>query len=188
MAGVVLFHHAHGLTAGVLRFADVFKAAGHTVYTPDLFEGQVFDSLDDGVAYVDANFQDILARARKSVEPLPGNLVYAGFSLGSAAAQMLAQTRPGAKAALLFHGAIPASEFGAWPERVALEVHTAESDPWVDLGIARELVAGVQGAELFTYPGDRHLFADETLPDYDPHSAQLLTERALAFVSRRAPD
>ncbi len=181
---IILFHHAHGLTPGVLRFADRLKAAGHTVHTPDLYERQVFATLDEGVAYADANFQDILARARKAAEPLPEDVVYAGFSLGSAAAQMLTQTRPGARAALLFHGAIPASEFGTWPDGTALQVHTAEADPWVDLSVARELVAGVPDAELFTYPGDRHLFADETLPDYDRESAELLTERALSLLRK----
>jgi dienelactone hydrolase len=183
MAEIVLFHHAHGLTPGVRRFADRLRAAGHTVHTSDLYDGQVFAGLDDGVAYADANFQDILARAQKAAEQLPAEIVYAGFSLGSAPAQMLAQTRPGARGALLFHGAIPAAEFGAWPDGVPLQVHTAEADPWVDLGVARELVAGVPGAELFVYPGDHHLFADETLPDYEKDSAELLTGRALTFVS-----
>ena len=184
MAEIVLFHHAHGLTPGVLAFADRLRAEGHTVHTPDLFEGQVFATLDEGVAYADSNFQDILARAQKSAERLPEGLVYAGFSLGSAPAQMLAQTRTGARGALLFHGAIPTSEFGPWPDGTALQVHTAERDPWVELEAARALVGAVPGAELFVYPGDHHLFADESLPDYEPASARLLMERALTFVSK----
>lgn len=184
MAEIVLFHHAHGLTPGVRRFADRLRDAGHTVHTPDLFEGRTFDNLDEGVAYVDSNFQDIVARAQKSAETLPENVVYAGFSMGAAPAQMLAQTRHGARGALLFHGAIPASEFGSWPDRTALEIHTAEEDPWVDLDVARTLAAGVPDAKLFIYPGDRHLFADEMLPDYDAESAGLLMERALTFVSK----
>jgi dienelactone hydrolase len=184
MAEVILFHHAQGLTPGVLAFAGRLRAAGQTVHLPDLFEGQVFATLDEGVAYADANFQDIIARAQKAAERLPEDVVYAGFSMGSASAQMLAQTRPRARGALLFHGAIPAAEFGPWPDGTALQVHTAEKDPWVDLDVARALVGGVAGAELFLYPGDHHLFADESLADYEPDSAELLMARTLTFVSR----
>ena len=47
---------------------------------------------------------------------------------------------------------------------------------------ARELEKTVEGAELFLYPGDRHLFADSSLPDYDESAAALLTQRVLAFL------
>ena len=47
---------------------------------------------------------------------------------------------------------------------------------------ARELVETIEGAELFLYPGDRHLFADTSLPDYDEGAATLLEQRVLAFL------
>jgi len=111
--------------------------------------------------------------------------VYAGFSLGVMPAQLLAQTRRGARGALLLSAAIPASEFGdGWPRGVPLQIHMMEDDPWVeeDLPAARELVEGADRAELFLYPGDRHLFADNSLPDYDESAARSLRERALAFL------
>ena len=98
---------------------------------------------------------------------------------------MLAQTRPGAKGALLFHAAFPASEFGgAWPPGVPLQIHMMEDDGWgvEDLPAARELAETTEGAELFLYPGDRHLFADNSLPDYDENAATLLEQRVLAFL------
>ena len=52
MADVVFFHHSGGLTVGVKAFADTLRAAGHTVHTPDLFEGRTFAEVSDGVAYV----------------------------------------------------------------------------------------------------------------------------------------
>jgi dienelactone hydrolase len=115
---------------------------------------------------------------------LPDGLVYAGFSLGVMPAQALAQTRPGAKGALLFSAALPASEFGVWPQDVPLQVHMMEDDEWAleDLPAARELVGSVDGAELFIYPGDKHLFADSSLADYDAPAATLLKERVLAFL------
>ena len=187
VAEVVLFHHAQGQTVGFLAFADELRAAGHTVHAPDLYEGRTFPTLDEGVAYAkQVGFDTLGERGRRAVESSPNQIVYAGFSLGVLPAQMLAQTRPGAKGALLFHGAFPASEFGApWPKGVPLQIHMMEADEWVqegDLDAARELDKTVDGAELFLYAGDRHLFADSSLPDYDASATALLTQRVLAFL------
>ena len=187
MAEVLLFHHAHGLTAGVLSFADELRAAGHVVHAPDLYDGNTFDDLDEGVGYAkQVGFGTIMERGRSAAEGLPSEIVYAGFSLGGMPAQMLAQTRPGAKGALLFHSAVPPSEFdGAWPEGVPLQMHIMEADEWAlegDLDAARELAETVESAELFLYPGDQHLFADDSLPSYDEGAATLLKQRVLSFL------
>lgn len=186
MTELLLFHHAQGLTAGVEAFADDLRAEGHVVHTPDLYEGKTFADLEDGVGYArQTGFGTIAERGRAAAEGLSDALVYAGFSLGVMPAQMLAQTRPGAKGALLFSAAFPATEFGdAWPQTVRLQIHMMEDDPWAeeDLPAARELVGTVDGAELFLYPGERHLFADSSLPDYDAAAATLLEQRVLAFL------
>jgi dienelactone hydrolase len=185
MAEILLFHHAQGRTAGFLAFADELRAAGHVVHAPDLYDGKTFAALDEGVGYAkQVGFDTIVERCRLAAESLPTELVYAGFSLGVMGAQMLAQTRPGAKGALLFSAALPASEFGPWPPGVPLQIHMMEADEWAmeDLPAARELVAAIEGAELFLYPGDRHLFADNSLPDYDEAAAKLLEQRVLRFL------
>ena len=186
MAELLLFHHAHGQTAGFLAFADELRAAGHVVHTPDLYDGKTFADLDDGVGYAkQVGFDTIGERGRIAADGLPNELVYAGFSLGAMPAQMLAQTRPGAKGALLFSAAFPASEFGGpWPPGVPLQIHMMEDDEWAveDLPAARELVETTDGAELFLYPGDRHLFADSSLPDYDESAATLLKQRVLRLL------
>jgi dienelactone hydrolase len=185
MTEILLFHHAHGQTEGFLAFADELRAAGHVVHAPDLYDGKTFTDLDDGVGYArEVGFGTIAERGRLAADSLPTELVYAGFSLGVMPAQMLAQTRPGAKGALLFSAAFPASEFGgSWPTGVPLQIHMMEDDEWAveDLPAARELVETIDGAELFLYPGDRHLFADSSLPDYDESAATLLKGRVLAF-------
>ena len=188
MAQLVLFHHAQGLTSGVLAFAEEIRATGHVVHTPDLYEGKTFDSIDEGVANAKAvGFGTILERGQAAAESLPNALVYAGFSLGVMPAQMLTQTRPGAKGALLFSSCFPPSEFDReWPEGVPAQIHMMEQDEWVlegDLDAARALAESVDGAELFLYPGDRHLFADNSLPDYDESAATLLKERVLGFLA-----
>jgi dienelactone hydrolase len=184
VAEVLLFHHAQGLTPGCLSFADRLRTAGHVVHVPDLYEGRSFADLDDGVAYADVvGLDEIIERGRLAADSLPSEIVYAGFSLGSLPAQMLAQTRPGARGALLFHGCNPTSEFGGpWPEGVPLQIHTMDADEWVELDVARELVEEIERAELFLYPGDRHLFADDSLADYDQEAAALLRQRVLSFL------
>jgi dienelactone hydrolase len=186
MTELLLFHHAQGQTHGLLAFADELRAAGHVVHAPDLYDGNTFTDLDEGVGYArQVGFGTIAERGRLAAEGLPNELVYAGFSLGVMPAQELAQTRPGAKGALLFSAAFPASEFGgSWPEGVPVQIHMMEGDEWAleDLPAARELVETTDGAELFLYPGDRHLFADNSLPDYDENAATLLKQRVLSFL------
>ena len=188
MAEVLLFHHALGLTPGVLAFADELRAAGHVVHTPDLYEGRTFGTVDEGVAHArEIGFGTVAERGRRAADGLPDELVYAGFSLGAMTAQELAQTRPGARGALLFHGAIPPEEFGGpWPEGVPVEIHIMEGDPWADedLPVARQIAETVDDAVLFEYPGDRHLFADPSGPDYDEDAATLLRQRVLEFLTR----
>jgi dienelactone hydrolase len=188
MAQVLLFHHAQGQTEGFHAFAEELRKAGHTVHTPDLFEGRTFGSIDEGMAFVhELGFEEIMARGRRAAEELPESLVYAGFSLGVVPAQMLAQTREGAKGAVLMYSCVPASEFGAeWPADVPVQIHGMDADPYFvgegDVDAAREIVASVPRAELFLYPGDQHYFADSSLPSYDPEAATLLLGRVLTFL------
>jgi dienelactone hydrolase len=187
VAEVLLFHHAQGLTPGCLAFAEELRAAGHVVHAPDLYDGRTFDDLEDGVGYArEVGFDTIGERGRLAAEGLPNEIVYAGFSLGAMPAQELAQTRPGAKGAQLFHSCIPPSEFGGpWPQGVPLQIHLMEADEWAlegDLDAARELDETVESAELFLYPGDRHLFTDSSLPDYDEAAATLVRQRVVSFL------
>jgi dienelactone hydrolase len=192
MAEVLVFHHAQGQTPGFHAFADELRQAGHTVHTPDLFDGKTFGSIDEGLAYVKeiGGFGQVIERGERAANELPNELVYAGFSLGVVIAQKLAQTRPGARGALLFYSCVPVSEFGtAWPAGVPVQIHGADHDPYFmdegDVDAARELVASTDQAELFLYPGDQHYFADSSLPSYDPEAAALLTKRVLAFLDAR---
>ncbi len=192
MAEILLFHHAQGLTPGVRAFADELRSAGHTVHTPDLLDGRLFDSIAEGMAYVEQiGFEEILDRGTRAAEGLRAGLVYAGFSLGEMPAQMLAQTRPGALGALLFYSCIPVSgewAFGPWPDGVPVQIHGMDADPIFagegDIDAAREIVATAEDAELFLYPGDQHYFADSSLPSYDADATALLTRRVLEFLDR----
>jgi dienelactone hydrolase len=191
MAEVLLFHHAQGQTAGFVAFADELREAGHTVHTPDLYDGRVFEDFDEGIAHAqEVGFGNLMERGVRAADGLPESLVYAGFSLGVLPAQQLAQTRPGARGAVLMYACVPYSEFGdAWPEGVPVQVHGMDADPFFvddgDIDAARELVATAEQGELFLYPGDQHYFADSSLGSYVPGAAALMTQRVLAFLSAR---
>jgi dienelactone hydrolase len=191
MAEVLLFHHAQGQTEGFHAFADELRRAGNEVHTPDLFDGRTFGSIPDGIAYAgEVGFDTLIERGVRIADGLPAALVYAGFSLGVLPAQKLAQTRPGARGALLFYSCVPVSEFGTeWPAGVPVQIHGMDADPIFmdegDVDTARGLVASTADAELFLYSGDQHYFADSSLPSYDAEAAALLTERVLEFLRAR---
>lgn len=192
MAEVLLFHHAQGLTPGVTAFADELRAAGHTVHTPDVFDGRTFDSIPAGMEFIQGvGFEAMAEKAERFADDLPAELVYIGMSFGVVPAQKLAQTRPGAKGAALFYSAIPVSgewSFGPWPKGVPVQIHGADNDPFFvgegDIDAAREIVATADDAELFLYPGDQHYFADSSLPSFDPGAAKLATARVLELLAR----
>ena len=187
MTDVLLYHHIQGLTDGVRAFADDLRGAGHTVHTPDLFDGRTFASIEEGFGYArDAGFDTIRERGTAAADELGPDLVYAGFSFGVTIAQRLAQTRPGARGALLMHSCISVAEFGeAWPEGVPVQIHGKEGDEFFheDLPAARELAGSTASAELFVYPGDQHLFTDSSLDAYDPEASALLMERVRTFLT-----
>jgi dienelactone hydrolase len=185
MAEVVLFHHVGGLTEGVLALARTLQDAGHTVQTPDLFEGRTFADLHDGVAHVDSVGEEVFAaRAAEVVAPLATDLVYGGLSMGAARAAEQVLARPGARGAFFLYGAIAPSWWEAtWPVGVPSQAHVTEGDEWREPDAEAEYLAEVPGAELFVYPGPGHLFAEPGHPDHDEESARLATSRVLAFLA-----
>jgi dienelactone hydrolase len=194
MAEVVLFHHVQGLTDGVRAFAEELGKNGHTVHTPDLFDGERPATVEDGIALVQQiGDEELDRRANATVDRLPPDLVYGGFSFGGATAQGFAQTRPGARGALLYESCVSLTadwSFGPWPDGVGVQIHGMDHDPFFadegDLDAARELVAivGPHLAELFTYPGSRHLFTDSSLPSYDPAATALVLHRSVEFLDK----
>jgi len=194
MAEVVLFHHVQGLTDGVREFAAELGKGGHTVHTPDLFDGQRPATIDDGLELVQRiGDEELDRRINAAVAALPPGLVYGGFSFGGATAQGLAQTTPGARGALLYESCVSLTadwSFGPWPDGVPVQIHGMEADPFFaeegDLEAARELVAivGPKLAELFTYPGDLHLFTDSSLPTYDQAATALVIRRSVEFLDK----
>ena len=189
MTEIVLFHHIQGLTPGVRAFADGLREAGHTVHTPDYFEGRTFDSIEEGAAHCrEVGFDEMRGRGVRLGEDLPGDVVFGGFSLGVMAAQYLVQNRPGALGGLFYHGVIDPAEFGAWPSGVPAQVHAMDADPeFIDAGdleAATPFLDSHDEVELFLYPGDGHLFTDSSLAAHDADATKLVLERSLELLDR----
>ncbi len=194
MAEVILFHHIHGLTPGVLSFAEALSRDGHTVHTPDLFDGNVFERMEDGFAHMRSLDPDeVRAQADAAVEGLPEAPVLVGMSWGVSQAQRIAQTRGGIRGVILLEACYPITgddAFGPWPAGLRVQIHGMDQDEFFalegDLDAARELVAiaGDEVAEVFTYSGDRHLFVDSSLPSYDRDASETALDRIRRFLSR----
>jgi dienelactone hydrolase len=185
MASIILFHSALGLTTGTKKFADTLARDGHTVLTPDLFDGETFETLEEGVKKRDAlGIPELIQRAVKSVERAPAASIYIGFSMGAAAAQFLAATRVGAQGVVLMHAVLPLAAIGMsrWPD-VPIQIHSSSEDQWVDWAVL-EAVAEATSAQVFRYPGRAHLFVDESSSDYVPEHAKVLIARVRDFVKR----
>jgi dienelactone hydrolase len=185
MADVIVLHHAMGLTAGVQAFADRLAAAGHRVMVPDLYEGEAFGNVDDGVAHAEAiGFDTVIDRGVAAAAALDDPFVTIGFSLGVLPAQNLAQTHRRAAGAVLCHAAIPLGTFAdTWPDGVPLHLHNARGDGWGDFDEAAALAAAVPGAVLFEYDTTRHLVADSSTDDYDAEIAEQIIDRTLALLA-----
>lgn len=192
MATIVLFHHVQGLTPGVQAMAGELRAAGHSVHTLDLFAGKLPKDLESGIRLANKLSEDkIQERVDKLFSKLPAELVYIGTSWGAALAQQCAQQRPGTVAAVLLESFVDLDaewSFGPWPENVPVQIHGMDEDPFFakegDLESAQNFVEG-EGqdvAQLFTYPGNKHLFTDSSLPSHDPEARALVMERIIKFL------
>lgn len=189
LAEIVLFHSVLGLRTGVLDAAERLRKAGHTVHTPDLFDGEVFDDIAQGQAkFASIGRQGLIERTRSAVESLPAQMVYGGFSMGGAPAELLAATRPGAQGCLLFHAALPPEAFGisSWPSGVPVQVHYADRDPyrnrqWIDR-LRESVRKSGSSFGYFGYKVPGHLFTDAGMPEYDREADDLLWERVIRFL------
>lgn len=187
MAELLLFHHVQGLTDGVLALAGDLQVSGHTVHTPDLFEGRTFRSISKGLEHVSEVGHDVLTqRGLDAAAELVGDrgVVYAGISFGVGIAQRLAQTTPGAQGALLIEGCFPGSEFGGWPDGLPGQIHGMIRDEFFmeDLPAAEQLADGSGHVQLHLYDGSEHLFSDPSLESYQPRAYAQMLGRCLAFL------
>ncbi|MFF9122026.1 dienelactone hydrolase family protein [Streptomyces sp. NPDC014889] len=185
---IVLFHSTYGLGPAVRQAADRLRSAGHAVWTPDLFEGRTFDTVEEGTACQESIGKDeLLKRAVLAAAPYSERgLVYAGFSFGAATAQTLALGDERARGLLLLHGTSDVAP-NASADGLPVQLHVAEPDPFEpdDWLSAWYLQMGRTGAdvEVYRYAGAGHLYTDPDLPDYDAEAAEATWRVALGFLA-----
>ncbi|MGQ4384211.1 dienelactone hydrolase family protein [Streptomyces sp. SAS_270] len=184
---ILLFHSTFGLRPAVHAAADRLRGAGHEVWTPDLFEGRTFESVEERMAFRDEiGKEELLKRAVLAAAPhSERGLVYAGFSFGAATAQTLALGDDKARGLLLLHGTSDIAE-SASVDELPVQLHVAEPDPFEtdDWLSAWYLQMGKAGAdvEIYRYAGAGHLYTDPSLPDYDEEAAEATWRVALGFL------
>lgn len=186
MAEIALFHHVLGRTDGVRALGRRLEDGGHTVQVPDLFDGRLFHTVEDGMAHLEAlGTEQLVQRARDAVADRPEAMTYVGVSMGVVPAAALAMSRPGARGAVMLEGFVAPEDLGgAWPDGVPVQVHgRAEDDLFAEDLEAAERFVGDHDAELFLYPGREHLFVDYGLPAHDPRATDRVVERVLRFVA-----
>lgn len=170
MTTVILFHSVYGLRAFERGVAERLTVAGHEVFTPDLYEGRVASSIEEGFALKEEiGWSTLCERAERAVADLPADAVLGGFSMGAAVAASLWPKRPETAGILFLHSIaeIPANARRGLP----VQVHLADPDIFEP---ADEVAAWRADAErtpvaleVFIYPGAGHIYTDATLVDYD---------------------
>jgi dienelactone hydrolase len=184
MATVLLLHSVRGLLDVEREAAERLRSAGHEVFTPDLYDGEIASTLEEGLAIEERLWPETLRRAERAAERLSAETVLAGLSMGATLASLLWPERPATAGLLLLHGV------GEVPDAprpgVPVQAHLAQPDafgPEEEIAAWQDAAAraGV-AAEVFRYPGAAHLFTDPSLPDYDAEAATLLWQRATAFL------
>jgi dienelactone hydrolase len=188
---LVIVHSLLGLRPSILEFAAELRTHGY-MFTPLISSaGKVFNDYQSGrEAIKELGGAEVVRRAQTAFSNLPERLCYAGFSMGAELAALGAGSRPGARGALLLHGAATLDdlELPRWPSCVPVQIHFAEDDPWIDHDAVHSFQVSVTEAgspvEVYTYPGGGHLFADRQLDDYDHDSTRLALDRAAAFLAQ----
>ncbi|WP_338676151.1 dienelactone hydrolase family protein [Streptomyces sp. SCSIO 30461] len=188
---IMLFHSVYGPRPAVHSAAERLRAAGHQVWTPDLFGGSVFESVEEAREFRDeVGMDELLKRAVLAAAPhSERGLVYAGFSFGAAVAQNLALADEKARGLLLLHGTSDIAD-DVHVDELPVQLHVADPDPFEphDWLTAWYLGMGRAGAdvEVHRHPGAGHLYTDPELPDFDGEAAERTWRVALEFLDSLA--
>ena len=189
-AGVLVLHPWWGLNEDVVAFADRLAGAGFAVAAPDLYHGDVVDTVEaaerrvarldaaEGLSVVRAAIADLEARLGPG-----GRMAVLGFSLGASFA--VGAAGPAIRGTVLYYGTgDPADANGSQP----VLGHFAETDPYENEAWVAEFEAAVRSrgheTAFHRYAGTGHWFAEPSREAYRPEAAEVAFGRTLAFLER----
>jgi carboxymethylenebutenolidase len=190
---VLVIHENRGLNPYIEDVARRAAVEGFLALAPDgLFPIGGYPGNDDDGREMQASLdrdkllKDMVNGAYflKSHALSTGRLGATGFCWGGTATNQLAVILGSdLDAAAPFYGTAPASKDVA-KIKAAMLIHYAEDDPRVNATRA-DYEAALRAAgvnyEMFTYPGTRHGFHNNSTPRYDAEAAELAWQRTLAL-------
>ena len=191
-AGLILLHAWGGLNDDVKKRAESLRREGYTVATPDLFGGKVVSTIEEA-KNLSGSFEKDEAALTKKVDAAVTELAskvdgigIIGWSFGVWYAWKMGITRADrVKALVLFYGIGP-NEPDA-PKSAVLS-HYAETDPYEDIGFARQVEKEMRAAgndiTVELYPGTTHWFDEPSRPEYDKAASDLAWDRTRAFLKK----
>jgi carboxymethylenebutenolidase len=189
--GVLVLHAWWGLTPFFQSVCDRLAAEGFVALAPDLFAGQLAESVAEAEALLAEAPPDDLAHLSRSslqtLRDLPATpdapVGVLGFSMGASLALWLSARAPetvGATA--VFYGAQDIDFVGATSAYLG---HFADVDPYVDDDDLTLLEADLHLLGLapvfHRYPGTGHWFFEEDRPAFDAGAAALAWTRTIEF-------
>lgn len=196
---VLVLHAWWGLNDALKAFCNRLAEAGFVAFAPDLYHGQVADTIPGAEILRDALFENF-DQARVEVKEAAvflndhfghtGSLAVIGFSLGAFFALELSVAAPELiRSVVVFYGTRPGDDYPA--AHAAYLGHFAESDDFEPQSEVNRLEQALRDAgrpvAFYQYPGVGHWFFEpDRLPAYNPAAANLAWERTLAFLQRPA--
>jgi carboxymethylenebutenolidase len=191
---VLVLHAWWGLNDTFKAFAARLAEAGFVVFAPDLYHGQVTDTIAGAETLSSALFEKLdVARedVRTAAAYLRGldaavgdGLAVVGFSMGAFLALDVSTRDADVQQVVTFYGAGP-TDFSQ--SQAAYLGHFAEVDPHEPQENVDALHDALQTAgrpvTFHTYPGTGHWFFEPDRVDaYDAGAAALAWERTVAFL------
>jgi len=195
--GVLVLHAWWGLNDTIKAFCARLAEAGFVAFAPDLYHGQVADTIAGAETLssaLDANHLQAKAEIAEAAlflneraEQTGNGLAVIGFSLGAYYALDVSAADPEhIRSVVLFYGTGPA-DFNH--SKAAYLGHFAENDPYEPPANVDWLEEALKNAgrpvTFYHYPGTGHWFFEPDRSDaYNLAAANLAWDRTLAFLKR----
>lgn len=196
---VLVLHPWWGLNATIRGVCDRLAEEGFTVFAPDLYHGEVVDTIPEAAQHAGyifehlGQFQAEVSAAADYLRDYAGadkpGLAVVGFSLGAFFALELSASAPDkVRQVVVFYGARPGDYRTSKAE---YQGHFAEHDDQEPMEGVRELEANLKNAgrpaTFYVYEGTGHWFFEPDRPDaYDEAASQLAWQRTLDFLKKPA--